>query len=93
MADQASITIRVIPRSSRSEIVGFEGDLLKVRLTSPPVDGAANTELVKLLSKKLHIAKSAITIVSGETARTKRLRIEGVSNDQLRRQLMAIDNG
>jgi len=58
--------------------------VLKVRLNSPPVDGAANAELVKLLAKELGVARSALTIVSGETSRTKRLRIDGVNADRLR---------
>jgi uncharacterized protein (TIGR00251 family) len=86
-ANAIIFTVRVIPRSSRSEVVGFEGEAVKVRLSSPPVDGAANAELIKLFAKKLHVAKSAITIVSGETSKTKRLRIDGVTDEQVRNAL------
>ena len=79
-----TIQIRVIPRSSRDEIVGEQEGALKVKLTAPPVEGAANTELIKLLSKKLGVPKSSISIVSGEASRSKRLRIVGVTAEQFR---------
>jgi len=82
--DIITITVRIIPRSSRSEIVGEIEGAVKVRVSSPPVDGAANAELIKLFSKKLGVARSAIAIVSGETSRTKRLRITGVDAGRLR---------
>jgi uncharacterized protein len=71
--------VRVIPRSSRSEVIGEVEGNLKVRLSSPPVDGAANAELIKLIAKTLGVSKSAVEIVSGETSRTKRIRIDGVT--------------
>ena len=82
--DSITITVRVIPRSSVSEIVGEYDGAVKVRLTSPPVDGAANADLIKLLAKKLDVPKSSIAIVSGETSRTKRLRVTGVTSEKLR---------
>lgn len=74
-----SFAVRVIPRSSKSEVIGEHDDALKVKLASPPVDGAANAELVKILAKALGIAKSSIAIVSGESSKTKQLRIDGVT--------------
>jgi uncharacterized protein len=65
----------VIPRASRSEIVGMHAGILKVRLTSPPVDGAANDELVKLLAKTFDISKQDIEIVTGQTSKSKRIRL------------------
>lgn len=67
----------MIPRASRSEIVGEHDGDLKVRISAPPVDGAANEEVVRLLAKSFGVAKSSVTIVSGETSKTKRVRIEG----------------
>jgi uncharacterized protein (TIGR00251 family) len=58
--------------------------MLKVKLAAPPVEGAANAELVKLFAKKLRVAKSSVTIVSGETSKTKRLRVDGVDAERLR---------
>jgi uncharacterized protein (TIGR00251 family) len=73
------VNVRVITRASRSEIAGWTGDTLKVKLTSPPVDGAANAELIRLLAKTLGIARSDVTIVSGETSRNKRIKIDNLS--------------
>jgi len=63
--------IRVQPRSSRNSIVGLHGDALKVKLTSPPVDGAANKMCIAYLAKCLGKPKSSLEIVSGHTSRTK----------------------
>lgn len=73
------IHIHVQPRASKNEIVGIHGDYLKIRLTSPPVEGAANSLLVEFMAKKLGIPKSKIEIVSGEKSRHKTLRVEGLS--------------
>lgn len=61
----------MIPKASKSEIVGWEGDLLKVRLKAVPEKGEANEELIRLLSSEFKIAKSLITIVRGHTSREK----------------------
>ena len=79
-----TVTVRVIPRSSRSEIVGETDGVLKVKLTSPPVDGDANAELIKLFAKKLGVTRSAVEVVSGAKSRTKQMKITGVSAEQLR---------
>ena len=65
--------VYVQPRSSKNQIVGVHGDALKVRLTAPPVDGAANAMCVQYLAKCLGMPKSAVEIVSGQTSRTKRI--------------------
>ncbi len=70
-------TVRVVPRASKSEIVGEIGGALKIRIASSPVDGAANTELIKLLAKKLEVSKSAVEILSGQTSKIKQLKICG----------------
>ncbi len=75
----ATVSIRIQPRASKNEIVQMGGGGIKIRLTSPPVDGAANEALVKFLSAELGVAKSQIEIVSGHTSKNKIVRIEGVS--------------
>src|SRR5947209_18119241 len=75
--------VRVIPRSSKSEIVGEHDGALKVKLNSPPVDGAANDELVRLLSKEFRVSRAAVEIVSGQTARSKRVRVTGIHAGQI----------
>jgi len=69
------IAVLVQPRASRSEAVGRHGLALKLRLTAPPVEGAANRECVRLLAKLLGVAKSRVEIVAGESQRTKRVLI------------------
>lgn len=85
--DTLVIDVRVVPRSSRSEVVGFVGDSLKVKIAAPPVDGAANAELIKLMAKTFDVSKSSVEITSGETSKIKRLRITGVSKADLDRVL------
>ena len=81
------LNIRVVPRASQSEIVGEHGGALRVRISAPPVDGAANAEVVRLLAKTLGLSRSDVAIVSGQTSRTKLLRINGVTAARLRELL------
>jgi len=74
------LKIKVEPRSSRSGIVGMYGDALKVKLTSAPVEGKANKELVALLAKKLGIRKRDVEIMSGDTSKNKVVRIAGIKS-------------
>lgn len=71
--------VRVQPRASRSEIVGVHGDAMKIRLSAPPVDGAANEALVELIAEVLGVGRRAVRIVSGETSRSKVVEVEGVT--------------
>jgi uncharacterized protein (TIGR00251 family) len=87
--DSSLLKVKVVPRASRSEIVGFQDDTLKVRVTSPPVDGAANDELIKLIAKRIGLARSNIDLVSGHTARNKTLRIHGITAELLKANLQA----
>jgi uncharacterized protein len=82
MAEFEILIVRVVPRASRSEIVGFHDGALKVRLTSPPVDGAANDELVKLLAKKFGVPRGDVSIVAGETSKNKRIKINNLSQSK-----------
>ena len=76
------LEIRVIPRAGRAGFGGLRDGILLVRLAAAPVDGAANDELVALIARALHIPKRDVTIVSGERARSKRIRIAGIDRDQ-----------
>jgi uncharacterized protein len=77
-------TVRVVPRASKSEIIGAHDGALKIRLSAPPVDGAANAELIKLLAKTFDVSKSEVEILSGETSKTKQIKIFGASSGKLR---------
>ena len=74
---QFSATIQ--PRSSINKICGLHGESLKIRLTSPPVDGEANKMCIKLLAKVLTVSPSRIIIVSGHTRRNKIIRVDGIN--------------
>ena len=83
----AVLVVRVTPRAGRDEIAGWLGDELRVRLRAPPVDGRANEALLRLLASRLDVTPSSIELVSGATARVKRVRVEGLSQEELRRRL------
>jgi len=72
------VRVKVQPRSSRKGIGGIAGGVVKVYLTSPPVDGAANEQLIEILSEELKVRKSAVRIVRGLSSREKIVAIEGV---------------
>lgn len=83
VADGSTIRIHLQPRASRTEICGVHGDELKVRVTSPPVDDAANKLCIELFAKLSSVAKSRVVITSGSRSRHKTIHIEGISSDQL----------
>lgn len=85
--DGVVIDVRVIPRSGRSGTAGTRDGALLVRLTAPPVEGAANAELIAVMAEALDVPKHAVTIVGGEHARRKRLKVVGVSEDEARARL------
>jgi len=77
--DGVTFTVRVLPRSARNGFAGEQEGALKIKLTAPPVEGAANKMLVKFLSDSLRVPKSAVTILSGETGRIKTVSVDGVT--------------
>ncbi len=84
----SGITFKVFiqPRSSKNMISGLHGDALKIKLTAPPVDGAANKMCVEYLAKCLKVSKSSLEIVSGHTSRTKQVLVQ-CENDKERERL------
>jgi len=70
-----TLNLRVQPRASRNEIAGPVGDYLKIRLTTPPVDGKANKHLLEFLAKTCGVSKNQVELLSGAGARNKRVRI------------------
>ncbi len=75
------LAVRVVPNASRTEVAGWQEDVLRVRLNAPPVDGKANKVLLKFLAKQLGRRPRDIEILGGETSRTKRLRIQDAPPD------------
>jgi uncharacterized protein (TIGR00251 family) len=81
--------VRVVPRSKTTEVAGRHGDAIRIRLAAPPVDGAANDELIRFLAKRLDVSRSAVRIVRGITGRRKTVSVDGLTSDDLRRRLAA----
>jgi len=82
--DGVVIRIRVQPRASKNRIAGIIGDAFKVAVTSPPVDGAANSACIEFLAELLKIPKNRVEIVSGHTGRTKLLKIYGMNSRDIK---------
>ncbi|MBM4326782.1 MAG: YggU family protein [Deltaproteobacteria bacterium] len=84
-----TIKVRVTPRSARNVITGEKSGNLRIRLTSPPVEGKANQDLVKFLGKVLRIAPSSISVLRGSTSRDKTLLVTGLDLATARERLRA----
>ena len=77
--DGSRITLQVVPRASKTEVVGADGDdALRLRLAAPPVDGKANKELLRFLAETLGVPARALELVSGQTGRRKVVRVAGL---------------
>ncbi len=81
VADGRGVTLRlhIQPGAKKTEVVGMHGDALKIRLAAPPVDGKANACLLLFLAETLGVAKSAVSLVSGDTSRAKRVHVSGIT--------------
>ena len=85
--DAVVLTLHIQPGAKRTECAGLHGEALKIRLAAPPVDGKANEALIAFLSKTLGVSKSSAELISGETSRAKRVRVDGVDAAAVRRAL------
>lgn len=79
------LALHIQPGAKKTELAGLHGEALKIRLAAPPVDGKANAALLAFLAKACGVSKSAVELVSGETSRSKRVRIHGVDAAELER--------
>jgi uncharacterized protein (TIGR00251 family) len=84
------LSVHVQPRASRSGLAGIHGDALKVRISSPPVDGAANDELVRTIADAFDVPVRSVRIVAGAASRAKIVEIEGIDEARIRR---IVDDG
>lgn len=82
------VVVHVQPRARRTEVAGLHGDAVKLRLAAPPVDGAANEELVRFVAERLGVARSAVRVTAGATARRKTLEVDGMDGERARRTLL-----
>jgi uncharacterized protein (TIGR00251 family) len=83
-AGGVTLAVRVTPRSRKNEIVGVDGEALRIKLNAPPVEGAANAALCEFLARVLGVRKSAVTLVAGQTSRHKVIHVEGITPEQAR---------
>ena len=81
VADGDGVTLRlhIQPGAKKTEVVGLHGEALKIRLAAPPVDGKANAGLIAFLADQLGVPKSAVSLLSGESSRAKRVHVSGVA--------------
>ena len=86
----ATFRVKVHPRARKSGITGVVGDVLKVALTAPPVEGRANEACVKFLAEFLNVPRSSVTIAAGEASRQKLIRIAGMRAAQVEERLLAV---
>ncbi|HHH41550.1 MAG TPA: YggU family protein [Chloroflexi bacterium] len=84
----ARFAVRVVPRAKRSEVMGVQGEALKVRVAAPPVEGKANEALRAFLAERLGLRRQQVEIVAGHRGRRKVVRVQGLSPRQVRERLL-----
>ncbi|HEU0022694.1 MAG TPA: DUF167 domain-containing protein [Dehalococcoidia bacterium] len=85
-----TVKVRVQPRASRNQIVGFVGDTLRVRVTAPPEDGKANQAVIALLADGLDVARSSLQILRGHSSRDKLVAVNALNPAEIRRRLQML---
>jgi uncharacterized protein (TIGR00251 family) len=77
--DRITLALRVQPRASRDEVAGLHGDRLKLRISAPPVEGAANRHLCRYLAELFQVPASSVRLVRGERGRDKTIEVTGAT--------------
>ena len=85
--EAVSFRVRLVPRASRDRIAGIRDGVVRIRLTAPPAEGAANEALTRFLASVLRVAKRGVEIVSGQTAREKLVSVSGLSPEEIEARL------
>ena len=85
--DAFMLQVRLTPRAAQDKIAGWEGDVLRVRVTAPPVEGRANEALLRLLARTLDVPTSHLRLARGQTQRNKVVAVEGLSEEEVRARL------
>ncbi len=86
-SESARLAVRVQPRASRDEVLGWRDGVLRVRVTAPPVEGSANVAVVALVARALGVKPSAVCLVHGHTGRDKLVSVAGLTDDEVRARL------
>lgn len=84
----ATLVVHVAPRARATAVAGRHGDAIRIRIAAPPVDGAANAELVRFLAERLGVPRRAVAIVAGAAGRRKTVAIAGLATEAVRRVLL-----
>lgn len=87
------VHLHVVPRASRTAVLGLHGERVKLAVAAPPVDGEANEAIVRWLAKALGLPREAVTLVAGQTGRQKTVAIEGLDPEAVRRALSLPEAG
>lgn len=82
------LALHVQPGAKRTEVAGIHGEALKIRLAAPPVDGKANACLVEFIAATLGVAKHRVSLVAGQTSRTKKIAVAGLDAGTAQRRLL-----
>lgn len=83
----ATLSVRVLPRSSKEEVAGLSDGAVRIRLSAPPLENRANEALIRFLSEKLEIPRRRVELVAGARGRRKTVRVEGMPLEELLRRL------
>jgi uncharacterized protein len=83
----ATFAVKIHPRARKNAITGEFGDVIKLSLTAPPVEGRANEACIEFLANLLKVPRSSVTIASGQTSRRKVIRVSGISADEVHKRL------
>jgi uncharacterized protein (TIGR00251 family) len=86
-ADGVTFTVKIHPRARKDAITGEVGNALKLSLTAPPIEGRANHACIEFLANLLNLPRSSVTIASGQTGRSKVIRVTGLSADEVQKRL------
>ena len=87
----ARLTFHIVPNAKADRVIGIHGDSIKIKLRAPATEGRANAALVDFLATQLHFSKHAIVLDRGHKSRNKLVSIEGLSEEEIRRQLLTED--
>lgn len=87
MSASCTIAVKAIPNAPRSQIIGWLGEALKIKVHAPPVEGRANEVLCEFLADEFHLPRRAITVLRGDTSRQKLIRIDGLSLAELKARI------
>ena len=85
----ATVVLHVVPRARRTAVSGRHGDAIKITVAAPPVDGAANAELIRFVAERVGVPRAAVTITGGATGRRKTIAVRGMAAEALCRALLA----